>query len=251
MPRRDRAGRSESLSRSGSQKTGRLGSDRFGTGGGFGSSRFVEGNQGGLRSSGSPSHQTVPLVLHADLRQAFRRADEARPEPRVNWAPFQVAPQGTRPDPIRSIDSPEGIGDRMRTAAFAEIQAREAFEWAARTFEETPTDLRRAWQALAAAEHRHLNWLLRRMDELQIDVGARKVSDQLWQSFQSCKTAKDFAIYMASAEERGRKAGERFHEALQQKDPISAEIFRKIAEEEIAHIALALKHFPETAQRLQ
>ena len=84
------------------------------------------------------------------------------------------------------------------------------------------------------------------MVELKIDVRGRKVSDHLWQSLVSCKSAKEFAIYMANAEERGRKAGERFHQALADRDPITAEIFRKIAEEEVAHIALASKYYPET-----
>jgi hypothetical protein len=48
---------------------------------------------------------------------------------------------------------------------------------------------------------------------------------------------------MASAEERGRKAGERFHAQMLQRDPESARIFGKIAEEEVAHIALARKYF--------
>ena len=43
---------------------------------------------------------------------ALRRINEARGE----------AP--------RSIDSLEGVGDRLRAAAFAEIQARDAFLWA-------------------------------------------------------------------------------------------------------------------------
>ncbi len=50
---------------------------------------------------------------------------------------------------------------------------------------------------------------------------------------------------MASAEERGRRAGERFHQALLKKDPITAGIFGKIAEEEVSHIELARKHYPD------
>jgi hypothetical protein len=82
------------------------------------------------------------------------------------------------------------------------------------------------------------------MNELKIDIQARKVSDQLWVSLTSCKTAREFALYMASAEERGRKAGVRFHQALLKKDPVTAEIFGTIAKEEVAHIALAEKFFP-------
>jgi uncharacterized ferritin-like protein (DUF455 family) len=161
------------------------------------------------------------------------------------WEPFIVASDQGRGDPPRSLDSPEGVGDRLRTAAFAEVQARDAFLWAADFFADAPNPLRQTWRALAQAEQRHLDWLRRRMEELGVGVAERKVSDQLWYSLQSCKSAEEFAIYMASAEERGRKAGERFHLALLTKDPVTAEIFRKIAEEEVEHIALAARYYPE------
>ena len=162
----------------------------------------------------------------------------------MNWEPFVLVESGKRPDLVRSLDTLEGVGDRLRSAAFAEIQAREAFLWAASHFEEAPNDLRRAWTALAQAEQRHLDWLLTRMSELGVNVQERRVSDHLWVSLKSCTSARNFAYFMANAEERGRQAGERFYRALQVKDPITAEIFQKIAEEEIAHIALAKKFFP-------
>jgi uncharacterized ferritin-like protein (DUF455 family) len=164
----------------------------------------------------------------------------------MNWSPFFVNEDpSVHADPPRFIHSKDGIGDRLRAAAFAEIQAREAFLWAAETFIDAPADLRGAWRNLAAAENRHLGWLLARMEQLALDVGARKVSDHLWHSLIACKTAQEFAIYMANAEERGRKAGERFYQALLDTDPISAGIFGKIAAEEIEHIALAERFFPD------
>jgi uncharacterized ferritin-like protein (DUF455 family) len=158
------------------------------------------------------------------------------------WDPFLVSIE--RGEAPRSIDSFEGVGDRLRAAAFAEIQAREAFLWAAETFADADPNLRNAWRGLAAAEDRHLSWLLKRMSELGVDVRARKVSIHLWHSLVACKTAREFAKFMASAEERGRKAGERFHAALITRDPETARIFGTIAHEEIAHIELAQRFFP-------
>lgn len=166
--------------------------------------------------------------------------------PARDWRPFILAQPGTRSEAPRSIDSSEGVGDRMRAAAFAEIQAREAFLWGAEHFSDAPTELRQAWREFAAVEDRHLNWLLRRMEELGIDVQGRRVSDQLFISLTSCKTARDFALYMANAEERGRRAGERFHQTLLEKDPVTARIFGQIALEEIEHIELAQRFYPPT-----
>ena len=162
----------------------------------------------------------------------------------MNWDPFLIAPPGEHADPPRSLDSFEGVGDRLRAAAFAEIQARNAFLWASAHFSDAKGELRDAWRMLARAEEKHLTWLLARMQTLGVDVKARRVSDHLWHSLVSCTSAREFALYMANAEERGRKAGERFHAALQERDPESASIFGKIAEEEVAHIALARTHFP-------
>ncbi|CAM6053781.1 unnamed protein product [Sphagnum tenellum] len=164
----------------------------------------------------------------------------------VDLKPIQALkiPPGQRGDPSRSLDTPEGVGDRLRSAAFAEIQAREAFLWAARHYEDASFDLKNSWIQLSQAENRHLHWLLDRMTALKIEVRSRKVSDHLWRSLVTCKSAREFAVYMASAEERGRQAGVKFHQALKAHDPITAEIFKKIADEEVSHIALAEKHFP-------
>src|SRR5262249_30888011 len=118
------------------------------------------------------------------------------------------------------------------------------FRWGADRFEDAPQGLRSAWRGLALAEDRHLGWLLKRMEELGLDIRGRRVSDQLWHSLVSCQSAKEFALYMASAEERGRKAVERFHEAIQERYPVTAKIFGRIAEEEVEHIRLAQEYYP-------
>jgi uncharacterized ferritin-like protein (DUF455 family) len=168
-----------------------------------------------------------------------------------SWSPFAVLPREERTKPPRAIDTKEGIGDRLRAAAFAELQAYYAFLWGAARFEDAPEMLKTNWRGLALAEERHLGWLLRRMDELGIEVTDRAVSDWLWVSLTNCQSAREFAVFMASAEERGRRAGVRFEEALRKIDPTSAAIFGKIAEEEVEHIRLAEKFFPkETQQRV-
>ncbi len=162
----------------------------------------------------------------------------------ADWTPFRILARGQFPLPPRSIHTLEGMGDRMRSAAFAELQARDAFLWASQRFEEAPAELRAAWKEFSSVEHRHLGWILQRMTELGIDVREREVSEHLWAALQECATAREFAHLIADAEEKGRRAGIRFYETLKSKDPVSAEIFRKIAEEEVDHIALAHRYYP-------
>ena len=162
-----------------------------------------------------------------------------------HWGEFQLAPAGEHGAAPRSIHSREGIGDRLRAAAFAEIQAREAFLWAADRFEDAPTALRTAWRGLAQAEERHLGWLLARMKELGVSLAEKPVSDALWQSLMSCQSGREFAFYISNAEERGRRAGVRFCQAMKEIDPESARIFGRIAEEEVEHVALAYRYYPD------
>jgi rubrerythrin len=168
-----------------------------------------------------------------------------------DWAPFLICDRSERALPPRGIQSVEGIGDRLRTAAFAELQAVHAFNWGADHFEDAPESLKTAWRGLALAEERHLGWLLKRMEQLNLPVKDRAVSDWLWVSLTNCKSAKEFAVFMASAEERGRRAGVSFQKTLLPVDPETAAIFGKIAEEEIEHIRLAERYFPEeTTERV-
>ncbi|MBS1963197.1 MAG: DUF455 family protein [Bdellovibrionales bacterium] len=164
-----------------------------------------------------------------------------------DWGPFAVLPPNERPKGPRAMTSREGIGDRLRAAAFAEIQAYYGFLWAAEKFDDAPEALRVNWRGLALAEERHLNWLLNRMKELGIAVDERGVSDWLWTSLVKCANAREFAVYIANSEERGRLAGARFCEAMMAVDPTTAKIFGKIAEEEVEHIRLATKFYPDAA----
>lgn len=160
----------------------------------------------------------------------------------MNWEPFETCARHAPPP--RAVHSPEGIADRLRAAAFAEFQALRAFEWAARVFQDAPEELRAGWLHLAEEEKKHMRWLLERLKELGFSVEERRVSTRLWDSLSRCPDARSFARFMASAEDRGRIAGERFFEAMKKVDPTSAEIFRKIAEEEVKHIQLAERFFP-------
>ena len=157
----------------------------------------------------------------------------------MNWAPFAVCEPDEFPPAPRGINTPEGLGDRLRVAAFAELQAREAFRWAADTLLDASAPLRAAWRRIADDEHRHLELLLGRMAELGVKPEARPVSDRLWRSLRACKSTREFVPYMRTAEERGRAAEESFRRSLAERDPVTAALFGKIADDEAEHIALS------------
>lgn len=162
------------------------------------------------------------------------------PADNFDWSPFNV---GT-PIKTRPMNTFEGLIDRIRIAAFAERQAYYAFLEAARIFaDEVPKELVENWKRIAEEEAKHEGWLLNRLVELKQDIGEMPVSLGLYQSFSKCETAKDFAYYISDSEERGRVAGLKFAEYLKVNDPTTSKIFSDIAEEEVAHVALAKDFF--------
>ena len=157
----------------------------------------------------------------------------------MNWEPFVVcSPEDYAPD-ARGLGSPEGLGDRLRTAAFAERQAFSAFMWAAEHLTDASDELRAAWRRIGLEEEMHLNLILGRMAELGVKAEERPVSDRLWRRLTETKTALEFSALMRLAEARGRTAEESFCRSLAQRDPATAAIFGRIAEDEAEHLALA------------
>ncbi len=157
----------------------------------------------------------------------------------IDWSPFSICPEGTKAPSTRALGTREGLGDRLRFVAFMEKQAMHAFSAAATIFSDAPEEVRKLWLQLSREEEKHLDLLLDRMSELGIPPGERAQSLSLWKSFDHCKTSVEFAKFMSSAEDWGKSSGEKFHQTLLSIDPVTAELFRRIAEEEKLHIELA------------
>lgn len=159
----------------------------------------------------------------------------------MEWGEFLIIDEGRgRPEPPRPLHFPEGLGDRLRTAAFAELQAIAAFQWAQKEFAATaPAELLAAWDWIIPQEQEHYDLLMARMVQLKVPVQGQAVSLGLWYSLVSQPNYKHFCSCMTEAEEKGRKAGERFYQYLLSRDPITAEIFGKIAREEAVHVEVA------------
>ena len=157
----------------------------------------------------------------------------------MDWSPFVVCPPDDYPPASRGMGGPHGLGDRLRTAAFAERQAFEAFNWAAETIGDAPEELRAAWRKMAKEEEFHLQLLLGRMAELRVNVSERPVSDRLWRRLRASHTTAEFSARMREAEARGQAAEESFRRSLADRDPVTAAIFGRIADDEVEHLALA------------
>jgi uncharacterized ferritin-like protein (DUF455 family) len=158
------------------------------------------------------------------------------------WSPYLIGP----PQKIRSLNTSQGLGDRLRLVAFAERQAFHAFNEAAQRFTDAPGELIQAWKWVALEEAKHESWLVNRLKELGQEVSDSPVSLNLYYSLQKCESARDFALYVSDAEERGRVGAEKFALSLAQTDPITAAIFKQIALEEVGHIALVERFFKKS-----
>lgn len=166
--------------------------------------------------------------------------------PELDCGPFQLCEAGKRASKPRLLETAAGLGDRLRTAAFAEWQAVTAFGWAAERYTDAPAALRRDWRRQVADEERHCRLILARMEELGVDPAERPVSDALWRSLRECATAREFCLFMIGAEERGRQAAVQLSGALAQSDPATAAVFAAIAADEERHVALAQVYFGDS-----
>lgn len=156
-----------------------------------------------------------------------------------DWRPFAVCDPDEYAPEARGIGTPAGLGDRLRTAAFAERQATEAFLWAAETFAGASPELRDAWRRIGREEELHMNLILGRMGELGVAVAERPVSDRLWRRLVQSRDAAEFSVRMREAEARGQAAELSFQRSLEKRDPKTAAIFERIAKDEAEHLALA------------
>ncbi len=152
------------------------------------------------------------------------------------WHPFWVDP---RPHRMRSVKIPEGIGDRIRAVAFAEVQAHQGFLWGYQRFTQADPLWRSTWLDLAKQEARHAQLLLDHAHKLEINLGERKVSDYLIRMFRSAGSPEFFQYLMVRAEARGMDMGLSMVKAIMEVDPQSGAIFKRIAQEEEEHIRVA------------
>lgn len=140
---------------------------------------------------------------------------------------------------IRPLTAKEGVVDRLRLVAFAELQARDLFYWGAETFKATaPAQWLEIWVRFAEVENRHAQMLLDRMAELGGDIAGRAVSDKL---SRLCFASTDpvlFLFLLASAEERGMESGNILAGQMHTVDAVSANIFKQIADEEVEHVEM-------------
>lgn len=161
----------------------------------------------------------------------------------MGWEPFVLCARGERPPRPRAITLSEGLGDRLRTAAFAELQAVRAFGWALSRFDDLPPGLRDDYARLIQQEERHFALIMDRMAELGVNPAERPVWPAIWESVGKCDTGEQFCHYIANAEERGRQAGIQLCRALRDSDPKTAAIFQSIVDEEEEHVALVAAYY--------
>ena len=161
----------------------------------------------------------------------------------MNFEPFILCLPGQRQPKPRPIETPGGLADRMRTAAFAEKQAIHAFAWAAKKYDDVPQALRDDWARLVPEEEKHFRLIIDRMADLGFSLSERPVSTRLWDSLEECRTGQEFCQRIAGAEERGRQAGLLLVKYLADKDPATAAVFEEIVIDEVAHVKLAETYF--------
>ena len=96
------------------------------------------------------------------------------PTDSLDWSPYKTGVPGK----IRPMNTPEGLADRIRVAAFAERQAYYAFTQAVEIFgAEVPACLVSAWQQIAQEES--ISVLYLKKDGYQTIFGSETIKNNL------------------------------------------------------------------------
>ncbi|MBN2526782.1 MAG: ferritin-like domain-containing protein [Deltaproteobacteria bacterium] len=164
----------------------------------------------------------------------------------MSWEPFVLAPPDHKAPFPQPMSHRDGLGDRLRIAAFAELQAVRAFGWASEHFTDVPATIIEGWQRQIPEEKLHFRLIVERMIRLGILPQKKTVSANLSETLYSCQSGKDFAIQIATAEHKGRLAALKMADYLQHRDPVTAQVFLRIARDEVAHVQLVMDHFDWT-----
>ena len=124
-----------------------------------------------------------------------------------------------------------------------ELQAAELFAWAMLTFVDAPKALRLGWLKIALDECRHMRMYEGELQRLGFTYGDFGVRDWFWERLPACQTAASFLAVMGVGLEGGNlDHGERFTQMLEAVgDQQAAEVQKRIAHEELAHVRFALR----------
>ena len=124
-----------------------------------------------------------------------------------------------------------------------ELQAAELFAWAMLTFVDAPKALRLGWLKIALDECRHMRMYEGELQRLGFTYGDFGVRAWFWERIPACETAASFLAVMGVGLEGGNlDHGERFTQMLEAVgDQQAAEVQKRIAHEELAHVRFALR----------
>lgn len=157
--------------------------------------------------------------------------------------------QAPRPAGLRE---PHARARLLATLHHHELQAAELFAWAALSFPETPLRFREGLLALAREELDHARAYRGRLRAAGADLADFPVRDWFWERVPSCESAASFVAVMGLGLEGGNlEHASRYAQAFAAGgDPETAEVCRRVAQEERAHVRFGAHWFVQFTGRL-
>ncbi len=149
----------------------------------------------------------------------------------------------------RALLRPEVRAQLVHTFLHHELQAAELFAWAVLAFPATPRAFRAGLVRLCLSELEHLALYENHLRRLGSRVGAFPVRDWFWERVRSCRTPAAFvALLGLGLEGANLEHSARFAAAFRDAgDEEGARILERVEEEEVAHVAFAVRWFERLA----
>ncbi len=204
-------------------------------------------------------HSVEEWALHFVQSTELRTKVEPPPVPAL-WessrAPLRIEQPGRpselsspvrrkRTTSVRSLSQPEARARLLHSFWHHELQAAELMCWAILAFPSSEPDFKKGLLGICRDEIRHMGSYQRHIESLGFGLASFGVRDWFWQRVPSCPTALSFVSLMGMGLEAANlEHAPSFAEMFDVVGDVEgAAIQRKIAEEELSHVAFGIHWF--------
>lgn len=190
-----------------------------------------------------PARKLAPPAIPDESDPSWRDGAPTAPGRPAAWTVITRAEKSPSQGALRA---PEARCRLVHTFLHHELQAAELFAWALLAFPDAPAPLRRGIVGVIRDELRHMAMYGEYLAAHGAAFGAWPVRDWFWSRVPGARSMAGFCAVMGMGLEAGNldhsaRFAQRFREAG---DPEAARLQEVVGEEEIPHVALAVRWFP-------
>jgi uncharacterized ferritin-like protein (DUF455 family) len=132
----------------------------------------------------------------------------------------------------------------LHTFFHHELQAAELMAWGILAFCDAEAEFRKGLLGIALDEIRHMNLYRAHIEKLGFRIGDFPVRDWFWERIAGCESKQNFVAFLGMGLEAANlEHAPAFAERFDEHDPAGAALQRRVANEEVGHVAFGVRWF--------